>query len=102
MPSDTTVEHEIFEVGDTVTWRRGWYPRSWMGSSGPGPFVVQYVDDMEVDCLCDGHPHHYPATPECPKKSIASHPQMVTIGDPDSGEFLNCIGGGHLTKVAPV
>lgn len=99
MTSDATVDQDVFEIGDTATWRHGWDSRSSIGRSGPGPFVVQHVSAMEVDCLCQGHPHHYPASPDCPNKSTPAHPQMVTIGDPETGEFLNILSGGHLKKV---
>lgn len=101
MAADAASDQDIFEVGGTATWRDGWDPQSSIGRTGPGPFVVQHVSAAEVDCMCPGHVHHYPAEPGCPNKSTPSHPQMVSVGDPETGEFLGCLSGNYLAQAVP-
>lgn len=101
MSSTAIAGHAVFEVDDTVTWQYERDPRSSIGRAGPGPFVVLGVSAAEVDCQCPGHIHHYPARPDCPNKSTPSHPQMVSVGDPETGEFLGCLSGSHLAKAVP-
>lgn len=93
----STRNTELFEVGQLVGWHGGYDDSAlMMRDRGPGPFRVSFVAPAASHCMHKNAPHMDDMS-RCNNSIGPSHPQSVSIEDPETGRFKGVLSGSHLT-----